>query len=126
MFVSSRTIKILEYISKKEEITIKDISKNLFLSERIIRYEIDNINSIVSLNNISAQIINKRGRLKIFDISKSLEIIKTLKEVEKVSKEEREDYILIKLLFEGKINLKKLTDELNVSRTTIKNDLFDK
>ena len=124
MFVSSRTIKILEYISKKEEITIKDISKNLFLSERIIRYEIDNINSIVSLNNISAQIINKRGRLKIFDISKSLEIIKTLKEVEKVSKEEREDYILIKLLFEGKINLKKLTDELNVSRTTIKNDLF--
>mgnify|MGYP003494257038 FL=1 len=124
MFVSLRTIKILEYIYKKEEITIKDISKNLFLSERIIRYEIDNINSIVSLNNISAQIINKRGRLKIFDISKSLEIIKTLKEVEKVSKEEREDYILIKLLFEGKINLKKLTDELNVSRTTIKNDLF--
>ena len=124
MVVSSRTIKILEYISKMKETTIRDINENLFLSERIIRYEIDNINSIVSLDNISAQIINERGKLKIFDTLKSLEIIETLKKIEKISKEEREDYILIKLLFEGKINLKKLTDELNVSRTTIKKDLF--
>ena len=124
MIVSSRTIKILEYISKKKETTIKDIGKNLFLPERTIRYEIDNINSIVSLNNVSVQIVNKRGKLEIFDALKSSEIIKTLKEVEKISKEEREDYLLVKLLFERRINLKKLTVELNVSRTTIKNDLF--
>ena len=124
MIVSSRTIKILEYISKKKETTIKDIGKSLFLPERTIRYEIDNINSIVSLNNVSVQIVNKRGKLEIFDVLKSSEIIKTLKEVEKISKEEREDYLLVKLLFERRINLKKLTMELNVSRTTIKNDLF--
>ena len=124
MIVSSRTIKILEYISKKKETTIKDIGKSLFLPERTIRYEIDNINSIVSLNNVSVKIINKRGKLEIFDVLKSSEIIKTLKEVEKISKEEREDYLLVKLLFERRINLKKLTMELNVSRTTIKNDLF--
>ena len=54
---------------------------------------------------------------------KMLGIIEDLKEVEKVSKHEREDYIFIKLLFEGKINLRRLTEELDVSRTTVKKDL---
>ena len=48
MIISSRTIKILEYVSRKGETTIRDIGENLLLSERIVRYEIDNINFIVS------------------------------------------------------------------------------
>ena len=123
MIISSRTIKILEYISRKEETTIRDIGENLLLSERIVRYEIDNINFIISAEKTASYIINKRGRLHMNNTSKMLGIIEDLKEVEKVSKQEREDYIFIKLLFDGKVNLKRLTEELDVSRTTIKKDL---
>ena len=123
MIISSRTIKILEYISRKEETTIRDIGENLLLSERIVRYEIDNINFIVSTKKTTSYIINRRGRLHMNNTPKMLGIIEDLKEVEKVSKQEREDYIFIKLLFDGKINLRILTEELSVSRTTIKKDL---
>ena len=123
MIISSRTIKILEYISRKEETTIRDIGENLLLSERIVRYEIDNINFIVSTKKTTSYIINNRGKLHMNNTPKMLGIIEDLKEVEKVSKQEREDYIFIKLLFDGKINLRILTEELSVSRTTIKKDL---
>lgn len=123
MIISSRTIKILEYVSRKGETTIRDIGENLLLSERIVRYEIDNINFIVSNEKTASYIINKRGRLHMNNTPKMLGIIEDLKEVEKVSKHEREDYIFIKLLFEGKINLRRLTEELDVSRTTVKKDL---
>ena len=123
MIISSRTIKILEYVSRKGETTIRDIGENLLLSERIVRYEIDNINFIVSDKKTASYIINKRGRLHMNNTPKMLGIIEDLKEVEKVSKHEREDYIFIKLLFEGKINLRRLTEELDVSRTTVKKDL---
>ena len=63
MIVSSRTIKILEYISRKEKSTIKDIGENFLLSERIVRYEIENINFIVSAEKNNKYIINKRGSL---------------------------------------------------------------
>ncbi len=123
MIISSRTIKILEYISRKEETTIRDIGENLLLSERIVRYEIDNINFIVSDKKTASYIINKRGRLHMNNTPKMLGIIEDLKEVEKVPKHEREDYIFIKLLFDGKVNLRRLTEELDVSRTTVKKDL---
>lgn len=123
MIVSSRTMKILEYISRKEESTIKDIGKNFLLSERIVRYEIESINFIISAKKNNTYIENKRGKLYMKNTPEMLLIIENLKEVEKISKEEREDYILTKLLFDGKINLKRLTEELDVSRTTIKKDL---
>jgi mannitol operon transcriptional antiterminator len=123
MIVSSRTIKILEYISRKEKSTIKDIGENFLLSERIVRYEIENINFIVSAEKNNKYIINKRGRLYMNNTPEMLDIIENLKEIEKIPKQEREDYIFLKLLFDGKINLKKLTEELDVSRTTIKKDL---
>ena len=123
MIISSRTIKILEYVSRKGETTIRDIGENLLLSERIVRYEIDNINFIVSNEKTASYIINKRGRLHMNNTPKMLGIIEDLKEVEKVPKHEREDYIFIKLLFDGKVNLRRLTEELDVSRTTVKKDL---
>ena len=123
MIISSRTIKILDYISRKEETTIRDIGENLLLSERIIRYEIDNINFIVSTEKTVSYIVNKRGRLHMNNTPKMMGIIEDLKEAGKVSKQEREDYIFIKLLFDGKVNLRRLTEELDVSRTTIKKDL---
>ena len=124
MKVSFRTIKILEYIlSKKREVTIKEISEELQIEQRSVRYEFENINLILYTNDKTKLVDSSRGMLFVRDfdfLEKSLNI---LKEIKNASKEEREDYIFLKLLFEGRLNLKKLTLELNVSRTTIKKDI---
>ena len=124
MKISFRTIKILEYISRKKHITIKDVGEELHIPQRAVRYEIENINGLLLSDKNFKLIDIVRGVLFINDFDLLEKNLKILKEVKTSSKTEREDYIFLKLLFDGNLNLKKLTSELNVCRTTIKKDMF--
>ena len=107
-------------IESQKEIFIKDLSKNLQVSDRTIRYDIESIND--SLNEYDLNLIEKmsKGLLK-FDI-KSLKFLldSSYQKADFFYEEYREELILIQIAFEEKININELADKFLLSRSTIK------
>ena len=107
-------------IESQKEIFIKDLSKNLQVSDRTIRYDIESINN--SLNEYDLNLIEKmsKGLLK-FDI-KSLKFLldSSYQKADFFYEEYREELILIQIAFEEKININELADKFLLSRSTIK------
>ncbi|EFR97895.1 PTS system IIA component domain-containing protein, partial [Listeria ivanovii FSL F6-596] len=56
-------ILIIKYLEGKDESNIRDISKALEISERKIRYDIDNINDALTLNQLKPILKEGKGRL---------------------------------------------------------------
>ena len=52
MKINNRLLKILNFLEKKPETNIKEISAHLDISERSVRYEIENLNFLLGLNNL--------------------------------------------------------------------------
>ncbi|MBP9477779.1 MAG: PTS sugar transporter subunit IIA [Sebaldella sp.] len=125
MNVNNRLLRILEYLKKKEETSIKEIASDLNINERAVRYEIDNLNYILEMNN--SQVIEKeaKGRLVINNALANDSNIDLIFKIGKNSKEERIKVIKLKALLENSINLSSLSKILDVSRVTIKSDLLE-
>lgn len=117
--------KSMDILILLDEITeLKAIANKLNLSERAIRYEIENLNYYLTrfgFNEISiiARKIEKPEQINYLTIIKYLN-----KENYTYSKEERADYIIANYLF-NPLNFKQnsLEVELNISTTTIANDM---
>lgn len=123
MKINSRMIDIFNYVRANSITSIKDIALDLDLKERSVRYEIENINYILRLNKLEEiQKLSKGGLLFTLD-KRVLNIFENFVDLEKVSKEERLDYIILKLLIEGSINISQISRKIDVCRSTIKNDL---
>lgn len=123
MKINSRMIDIFNYVRANNITSIKDIALDLDLKERSVRYEIENINYILRLNKLEEiQKLSKGGLLFTLD-KRVLNIFENFVDLEKVSKEERLDYIILKLLIEGSINISQISRKIDVCRSTIKNDL---
>ena len=52
MKINNRLLKILDFLEKNSETTIRKISAHLDISERSVRYEIENLNFLLDLNNL--------------------------------------------------------------------------
>lgn len=50
--LNNREIKILEIFSSEEEVFIKKLKEKFGISERMIRYDIEKINFVLSIFNI--------------------------------------------------------------------------
>lgn len=123
MSLSRRDFEIVSLISK-EKLTIKELASIFKISDRNIRYSVDNINYY--LNNLYGEnisIVNSEvfldiddEMLKFFygDLNRSDYIF---------SKAEREEYILVYLLFIGEASYSKLEEYLQVTITTLKKDV---
>lgn len=123
MYVNSRLLKVLEFLKKNNKTSIKEISEKLNITDRVIRYDIETINFLLRINNLPLIEKESKGKL-VFD--KSLvdnPKIEEFYKLNKHSKEERIDLIKAKLLIEGKINLSATSKNLDVSRTSIRNDM---
>lgn len=125
MNVNNRLLRILKYLKNKEETSIKEIASDLNINERAVRYEIDNLNYILEMNN--SQVIEKeaKGRLVINNALADNSNIDLIFKIGKNSKEERIRVIKLKALLENTINLSSLSKILDVSRVTIKSDLLE-
>ena len=123
MYISSRLLKVIDFLQKNNVTTIKDIAEGCNITERMVRYDIENLNFLLKLNNIVPIEKLPKGRIIASEEFISSKIVKGFKDLNKYSKEERIEYIKARLLIDGKINLSHLARELDVSRTSIRGDL---
>lgn len=121
MGISSKHFELLELIEKNY--SFKDIMSKIKLSERNIRYQIDEINDE----------LKKEFRIKInkYDLEwngKNKEFNDVFKDFKKLyysySSHERIDLIIYKILINKEnININKLCDALDITKPTLRNDL---
>lgn len=119
--MTNRMLDILKILlDNNGKSSYKNLSETVFINERTIRYDIEKINQLLSENNFIE--IEKRGKGELFypDLTMLTNVISFFQK--NLSTDEiKDEIILFKTLFQEKLNLNNLCDELEVSRTTIKN-----
>ena len=119
--MTNRMLDILKILlDSNGKSSYKHLSETVFINERTIRYDIEKINQLLSENNFIE--IEKRGKGELFypDLTILTNAISFFQK--NLSTDEiKDEIILFKTLFQEKLNLNNLCDELDVSRTTIKN-----
>lgn len=125
MSLNRRDIKLLEKINNNI-FPISSLAEKYDVSERNIRYSIENINFYLKKMKLP-EIMIKKGNLEFSVSNIELErFIETLDMSMYVfSQDEREEYILINYLFRNNVKISEMEAELKVSRTTIKKDIKD-
>lgn len=125
MSLNRRDIKLLEKINNNI-FPISSLAEKYDVSERNIRYSIENINFYLKKMNLS-EITIKKGNLE-FSVS-DIELKRFIETLDMsmyvFSQDEREEYILINYLFRNNVKISEMEAELKVSRTTIKKDIKD-
>lgn len=119
--LSGRMIRVLDYLQNNGQTSYKEISRDLDIKERYIRYDIDKINDFLYLNHYP--LIEKKSKGMItFQCDKKIDILRTNEFI--YSAEERIKLILLILLFdEERLKMNRLSQDFQVSRSTIKNDM---
>lgn len=115
-------LKIIRYLEKEKLATYKEIAEALDVKERSVRYDVDRINEELSLWN--APQIEKKSKGMLF-VPDDLDFSIITEDEEFVfAPEERMNIIRIYILFQTKqLNIRRLCDELQVSRRSIQNDI---
>ena len=118
-----RETEVLNNLIKGEKYNFKLISEKYGVSDRAARYYINNIDSILRLLDYK---ITKKVKNSIYldtnqDFNNLFEI---LEKINKLSIEDRINILKLILFFDEKgLNITKICEELEISRTTIKKDL---
>lgn len=119
--LNSREIKILEFLIKHGDVPENRILEDNKINKRNFLYNLQNINAF--LENMGLKKIERREKLLYFDITQNLEkIYIVLNNIAKFDQKERIKILEYKLFFDEKLNLKKISEDLEVSKTTIKKD----
>ena len=125
--LNKRCIDIIKYlVENQNKLSIKELAEKFELSERSIRYDIDNINYYFKKNGLSELEKTSAGTFEIDESKdKLLNLLKLLDSQFYVfSKNERKEYIKSKILFSNEIiKLHELSEDLSVSLSTVKLDL---
>lgn len=105
-------------------ISINSLAKKYKLTDRSIRYCIDNINYYLNKRSISSVYIKNSKIYLNLENNILINFIKELNTNEYTfSPSERKKLILFYFLFKNNVRISKLEKYFNVSRTTIKNDI---
>ncbi|WP_117170072.1 BglG family transcription antiterminator [Paraliobacillus sediminis] len=121
--ISGRMILIMKYLEGKEESSFRELGEELGITERKIRYDIDNIND--HLKSSKSDLIIKKSKGKLVIPSKLTYIDLQEEENYFFNQAERTNIMSFLIFFNiDSLNLNKLSDNFMVSRTTLKNDLF--
>lgn len=125
MKINSRLLKIINFLNQNNSTNIKKIAKSLDISERAVRYEIDNLNFILKMNGTPGVQKLPMGEIKITKNFFDVKYVTFLSNVVKESKKERSNFVKFLLLIENSINISQTARKLNISRATVKNDLLE-
>ena len=124
MTLSNRGSSILKILSMSEgKGNIKSLAKSLELAERTIRYELEKIDDYLLSRNMKSLERTFGGNIFFEEYENFTQQAENLPSESMMDTHERRNYIFFKALFKEKINLTKLCEELDISRTTIKNDV---
>jgi mannitol operon transcriptional antiterminator len=123
MKINNRLLSILNFLEKKPETTIKEISEYLEISDRSVRYEIENLNFLLDINGLPLVKKGTKGSLSFGNNPEKSNLAVLLNSINTCSKEERIRYIKLIFLAEGTVNISSLSRTLDVSRTTIRADI---
>ncbi len=121
LYLNERCIFIIKTLLENRNINIIDLAEKFSISERSIRYDIDNIDFIFKAENIKLLKKDKNGVFALESNDKK-EIERIIQTYSVLSSEERIAYLKIKLLTENIINLTLEAKNLEVSRSTLKID----
>lgn len=120
--VKGRMLEIVRYLDKERMASYKEIAEALGMKERTVRYDVDCINNELSLKK--APEIEKYPKGMLF-VPDDLDFAVIVEDNEFVfTPEERRKIIRMWILFrtEG-MNLRSLSEELQVSRRSVQNDV---
>lgn len=124
--LSSRGNNIIKSLCKNNgEGTIKELAKLLNISERSIRYELDKIDDYFISNKLKPLKRKFGGNIYLEDYKNFLENDEIEDKNSNLDIYERREYLSFICIFDEKINLTKASEILDVSRTTIRNDIRD-
>lgn len=124
--LSSKGNNILKSLCKTDgEGTIKEIAKLLKISERSVRYELDKIDDYLVSNKFKPLKRKFGGIVFLEDYKEFLESDEVEESNSNLDIYERREYLSFICIFDEKINLTKASEILDVSRTTIRNDIRD-
>lgn len=117
---------LLEQKEYNKSISISDLKEKYSVSERTIRYDIDEISSFLIRNKLNPIIIGDSGSIQIIDDKNA--VMKIMKDNDfysfKLNKQERTDMISYLLATtKDVVTLQKLADILCVSRSTVIHDV---
>lgn len=119
--ISGRMLLIMNFLKEKEKTSYREISQQLSIEERKVRYDINNLNIVLqSLKKPLIQKINKG----VLIVPKDFQVVYIDNNDYVFSLTERVSIMKIISMFKiDKLNLEKLSKEFQVSRSSIKNDL---
>lgn len=124
--LSSKGNNILKSLCKTDgEGTIKELAKLLKISERSVRYELDKIDDYLVSNKFKPLKRKFGGIVFLEDYKEFLENEEVEESNSNLDIYERREYLSFICIFDEKINLTKASEILDVSRTTIRNDIRD-
>lgn len=120
--INARMFKIIRFLNQNRESSYKKIGENLDIKERNVRYDIDCINDSLSLQGLPEIEKHPKGRLIV---PGNLDLSTIIEDEEFIfSSDERIKLIRFIVMFDvHNLNIKKLSEELQVSRRSIQNDL---
>lgn len=119
---SGRMLSILRYIKAHQTTTYKEAARELGLTERNVRYDVDRINDILSLEHLP--VIEKQSKgVLVYPESLDLKGLEEDSEIIYTGKERMSVLLLILLLRNKDLKIGKLSEQFKVSRSTVKNDM---
>lgn len=126
MFLNDREVKILEKLYHEQEIELDKLSEEFEISTRMIRYNIEKINTALLFFNMP---ILKRVKKSTFRFVKYVDknkLMELVKEVKPLEKKNRQYLIELMLLINKEVlNITKLSKYFDVTRITINSDIKD-
>lgn len=119
--MTNRMLEILKILLENNgKSSYKYLSETVFINERTIRYDIEKINQLLLENNFLEIEKKPKGELFYSNLIMLSNVISFFQS--NISTDEiKDEIILFKSLFQERLNMNDLCDELDVSRTTIKN-----
>ena len=122
MILNEREVKILEKFYKNKTVLLSELSKEFSVSERMIRYNINEINTLLEFIKIAP--IKKIGKSKYILENNSTRLLDVIKELEPINKSRRQTLIQMYLMFsEEKVNIKYLMEKFQLTRVSINSDI---
>lgn len=119
--LSGRMLKIVEYLEKHPQTTLKEISVDLQLNIRYVRYDIDKINNILKEEQLPL-IEKKHKGIILYPKELNIEYF-TENENFVCTVQERMNLMLLMLLFDKQnLRFNRMSEYFQVSRSTIKKD----
>ena len=119
---NGRMLNIIRYLKSQGESTYREMAKELGVSERSVRYDVDRINDILSLEHLPEIEKHSKGLLT-YPASLDLKGLEEGNGVVYTGKERMSILLLILMIRNEDLKINKQSEQFGVSRSTVKNDM---